>query len=102
MPEKTMGVFTYKKDYVEVSDGGVTIVDNKQALVAGDTLKFKLWKDERTNNMVDGCTSYVMWIEYAIVWLYVDKCAYAGITGFGLCTDCYDMCYSVAGAQLPG
>lgn len=93
MPENTMGVFTYKKDYVEVSDGGVTIVDNKQALVAGDTLKFKLWKDERTNNMVDGCTSYVMWIEYAIVWLYVDKCAYAGITGFGLCTDdteCHD------------
>lgn len=93
MPENTMGVFTYKKDYVDVNGSGVTIVDDKTQLVSGDSLKFKLWKDERTNNMVDGCTSYVMWLEYAIVWLYVDKCAYAGITGFGLCNeevDCHD------------
>lgn len=93
MPEDTMGIFTFRKDYVDVNGNGVTIVDNKQQLLSGDTLKFKLWKDERTNNMVDGCTKYVMWLEYAIVWLYVDKCAYAGITGFWLCEDeidCHD------------
>lgn len=93
MPEDTMGVFTYKNDYVDVNGQGVTIVPNQQQLIAGDTLKFKIWKDERSNNMVDGCTDYTMWIEYAIVRLYVDKCAYAGITNFAICnadTDCHD------------
>jgi len=99
MPENTMGVFTFKNDYVEVGDGGVSLVPYQQQLIAGDTLKFKIWKDERTNNAIDGCTSYAMWLDYAIAWLYVDKCAYAGISNFSMCTadtDCHDCSVATA------
>ena len=59
----------------------------------GDTLKLRMAKETRFNNVIDGCSNYLMWINYAIVWLYVDKCAYAGITNFKLCSadeDCLD------------
>lgn len=77
MPDNAMGLFTWKFDHVEVSNGGVELVQNDQALVAGDTLKFKIWKDERTNNMIDGCTTYAMRLDYSIIHMFVDKCAYA-------------------------
>lgn len=98
-----MGVFTFQKDYVEVGSGGVQIVDNQQQLVAGDTLKFKIAKETNTNNVVDGCTTYYMWLEYAIAWLYVDKCAYAGIMNFRVCNDevdCHE-CADVTTTAVP-
>lgn len=102
MPENTMGVFTFKNDVVELGDGGVQIIQNNQQLVSGDTLKFKMMKDERTNNHIDGCTSFNMWLYYSIVWTFVDKCAYWAISNMRLCSDeseCHDCV--IDPAQVP-
>lgn len=102
MPENTMGLFTYEYDTVEVNDNGVQFIENDQQLIAGDTVKLRIAKDERNNNNVDRCSKYDLWLDYAIVWLYVDKCAYAGISNFALPqdTDCHS-CTVDSSADIP-
>lgn len=102
MPENTMGLFTYEYDTVEVNDNGVQLIENDQQLVNGDTVKLRIAKDERNNNNIDRCSKYDLWLDYAIVWLYVDKCAYAGISSFALPedADCHT-CTVDSAADIP-
>lgn len=105
MPENAMWIFTWKYDHVELTDGGVKLIEDNTNLTAGDTLKFKMWKDERTNSVVDGCTSWVMRLEYCIIHMFVDKCAYAGIMNIGSCfdkADCHDCTVSQADVPFIG
>lgn len=88
MPEDTMGVFTYKNDRVDIVNGEPVIVPMaSKELVAGDSLKFDMEKVEHESSRIDACSKWQMWVNYAIVWLFVDKCAYAMIKNFKLCND---------------
>lgn len=101
MPEDTMGIFTYVNDMVKVDNGGIRIMKNDQQLLTGDTLKLKIKEDENVYNDIDGCTTFNMRVYFAIVWMFVDKCAYAMISNFALCTPVTDCITCDTPSEVP-
>ena len=94
MPENTMGIYQMPYSHVDVNGSGIALAGRKEIMTWGNGLKFNYAMDDRTAaQKLFGCSKHIFHMQYAVIWKYVDKCAYAGISWFGcddddLCIDC--------------